>query len=278
MTTPIRICALAIAAFTVAACGQDDTGETGETPVELETLPDADVPADAPTDAHNGDADLTCLGKDRKGKANAGVTLTGYARSLADPDADGDAPEGQVTAVDTDGNEFSGPIDVSKDGRVAVYVATGDEGFGGHAVVTSAGFLDWRFQSTNKVINSDYNGWAFLVTEQERDDAATGAGITLDLNKGVLVGSVHDCVAFGISNAIVEVNGEFANTAYITGFGIDSAKTFTGSSGRFAVPNLSGTVEVRAWARLESGGDFTLIAEDEISIDVAAINALSLDP
>ncbi len=48
--TRLSILALALASFTIAACGKDDTGETGETEGDTDTDTDADSDTDTDTD------------------------------------------------------------------------------------------------------------------------------------------------------------------------------------------------------------------------------------
>jgi hypothetical protein len=261
--------------LTAAACDNgklDDTG-TGEAEV-LDP-----EPAGAPTAVADGR--LTCLGNNEPDPASSGaLELTGYVRTFADPNADDPPPAATVEIYDGDGTLLeTGFADSEKDGRVAISVPVRPAGFTGSVVVSEPGYLDWRFTTSLAITGSSVNGWAWLLTETELADQAANAGV--DISEGVLIGAVHDCDGFGVANAVVVVDGdaEPEDLTYFDGFDASGGGTYTGPSGRFAVPfEANGSVTIKAFARLESGGPLVLLSTVTTAVSEGMVSSVSLEP
>jgi hypothetical protein len=262
--------------FLLACPGPDDTGDTDDTG-EAEIL-DPEPPG-APTDPIEGR--WTCLGDNEQPPATSrSVELTGYVRTLADPDAEDLVPGAQVDAYDESdtliGTAFANPGD---DGRASVVVPVPEEGFTGYVMVTEAGFLDWRSEVSRPVTNSEFNGWTWLTTPAERDAEAAGLGVTIEATDGILVGAVHDCEAFGSPNIVVQVDGETEDIFYVEGFDAVDTRTYTSDSGRFLLPNVpTGPVVVKAFGRVQSGGPLLLLSSIETESVAGVMSAVALEP
>lgn len=278
---------LASAAAPLAACGDDgggsDGGDTGgdtDEPGDPETLADFDG---APTESVDGPSTrLTCLGDNQpESPTDSVLQLTGYVRTLADPDADEEVPSATVEAFAADGTSLvTGFADPSKSGRVAVSVPVTDAGWTGYAIASHDGYMSWRFQSSRAVTSTAVNGWAWLTTTAERDALADDLGVTVEADTGILVGTVHDCDVFGTEFAVVTVDGDRSGVYYIEGFAPVEGRTWTSSTGRFVVPNLTpGAYEIKAWGRLEAGGELVLLSVvADATVEAGQMTAISLQP
>lgn len=274
----MRTIALVGLAALAAGCGKG--ADTGDTAYEFEPEILESEPAGAPSDATA--ARMTCLGTERLPEVSgSSLELTGYIRTLADPEASEEPPVAEVTVYSPAGDELAVTYpDASegKDGRVAVTVPVTDEGFTGTVGVTYEGYLDWTFTPSRAVTTATYNGWVWLFTAEDRDAAAAAAGLSASGSDGLLVGAVHDCDGFGVDSAVVLVDG-MDGALYTSGFDLDAGATWTGSSGRFVVDGLSaGPAEVSAYARLESGGPLVLISRTTVELTAGGVSAVSLDP
>ncbi len=286
---PMAVMCLVLAALAYVGCGGGGGGDSGGSDAKgagdtgggggggTEFL--TPEPAGAPTEPQDGL--MACLGTNYGAPLQGqSLELTGYVRTLADPEATSQTPAAKVTAYSNDGVELgSGFADPAKAGRVAFTVPVPPEGFTGYAVVQQEGYLDWRFRSSRAVTDTSLSGWAWLTTPDEAQQRAGALGITLDQGKGILVGAVHDCDGLGISNAVVTVDGSTEGVYYIEGFDISDSRTFTSPSGRFAVANLApGPVTVEAWARLEQGGPLVLLSRVQATIEAGVMTAVDLQP
>jgi len=268
---------LACASMTLTACPPtDDTGETGD-------LPDPEIldpePADAPSDEPEGR--LTCVRNNKPADpTSTQLEVTGYVRTLADPDAEEEVPAAGVELFNSTGTSLGVAFaDASKDGRVAVSIGIGDEGYTGYAMVTHEDYMDWRFQSSLPITDTSFNGWTWLVTEEDRDAVITDLGLTVTAGDGYLVGVVHDCDAFGVSNAVVTVDGSTDGVIYLNTFQPDPTRTYTGASGRFIVPEPAlGTAEIKAYGRLEAGGPLVILSSVTTTVEGDEISAVGLEP
>ena len=279
--------AVALLGAAPIACSDDggadtsdvDDGDGGtDEPAEAETLA-ADFEG-APEEIADGR--MTCLG-DNAPEAPTGsvLQLTGYVRTLADPDGEGDTPAASVEAFSSgDVSLGTGFADASKAGRVTVSVPVTEDGFDGYVLVSHDGYLDWRFQTNLAVSDTHLSGWAWLTRPAERDALAEDLGVTLEADTGILVGAIHDCDAFGVASAVVTVDGDHAGVYYIEGFAPVTDRTWTSPAGRFVVPNLSpGSYEVKAWGRLAAGEELTLLsAIPDVVVDANRMTAVALQP
>lgn len=262
----------------ICGCPSDGDGDdTGETDAPLETLEPA--PPGAPEDPADGR--LTCLGKaGASGEATA-LELTGYVRTLGDPTGEQTTPKAKVDVFDDAGQAVgTGFSDPAKKGRLSVSVPVpGGSGWVGHAMVTADGFVDYRFQTSNAVVDTAFSGWAWLTTEAELAERSNNAGVTLEAGKGILYGSVHDCDGFGVANVMLQVGGSQEGIFYVKGFDVTASQGWTTEAGRFVVPNLApGPVTVKAFARLKAGGPLTLLSSMQAVIVADKITAINLDP
>ena len=252
--------------------------ETGDTDADIVEILDPE-PAGAPTDVADGR--LTCLGAPSPVAGSAGaLELTGYVRTLADPEAASAPPAAQIDVFDPDGMAIGTTYaNTSADGRVAVSVPVPAEGFTGWVVVTHADYVSWRFQNSRPITNSMASGWTWLVTPTERDALAADLGVTPGPGDGILAGAVHDCDGFGVANAIVVVDDDPAGVLYAEGFTITASRTYTATSGRFVMPvAASGPVIVKAFGRLEPGGPLLLLSSVATQVDAGFVSAVNLDP
>ncbi len=241
----------------------------------VETLPD---PANAPVAIADGR--LNCLGQAQPAATAGALELTGYVRTLADPDGLQPVPAATVEAFLPDGTSLgSTGADVTKRGRVSLSVPVQASGFAGYAVVQQAGYLDWRLQSSRPKTTTDLDGWAFLTTQTEVNSRAATLGITPAAGTGLLVGAVHDCDGFGVANAVVVVGTGTQAVDYVEGFDVAATRSYTSSTGRFAVANLPpGAITVKAFGRLKAGGPLTLLSAAQATVTVGAMTAVDLAP
>lgn len=260
---------------TVGGCGDGSDAKDGGSAV-IETL--SPEPAAAPVDVADGR--LGCIGaKVADGTHNA-IELTGYVRTLLDPDATKDPPAAKVEIFSASGTPLGSAFsDPSKTGRVAVSVPVTKAGFTGSAVTTAMGYLDYRLQSSKAVIEPEFNGWTWLATSSDVDDAAKAIGVTIEAGRAVLIGAVHDCDGVGVQNVVIQVGGSTDGIFYVAGFAPTSGRGFTTEAGRFVVPNMTpGDVPIKAFARLEKGGKLTLISSITAKLDADRITAVDLQP
>ena len=244
------------------------------TPEEnVETLTD---PPGAPSDVADGR--LNCLGQAATTGSAGALELTGYVRTLADPDGLQPVPAATVEAFTPDGTSLgSAGVDVTKRGRVSLSVPVKATGFDGYAVASYAGYLNWRLQSSRPKVTTDVDGWAFLATQAEIDARASAVGVTTAVGTGLLVGAVHDCDGFGVANAVVIVGTQ--TVRYIEGFDVAASRNFTSSTGRFVVANVPpGAVTVKAFGRLKAGGPLTLLSSAQVTVTAGAMSAIDLAP
>jgi hypothetical protein len=270
--------ALAVAtALCVGGLACDDGGEGGKPPVEKrETL--TPEPSGAPSAALGGR--WSCLGNwDLEPPSGNALELVGYVRTLADPDGRDEPPSAKVEARTLEGSTLGETFsDPGKDGRVALSVPVNKAGFTGLARITHDDYVPWSFFVSRAVTRTEVNAWAFIATEDDLTERADAAGIALDAGKGVLVGAVHDCDAFGAENAIVTVRGETDAVWFVEGFEPTDSRTFTTETGRFVVPNVApGDVEVKAYGRVEEGGDLVLLSEATVTIVADEMSSVALE-
>ncbi len=263
-------------ALTWGLAGCESNPEPSEPAIQVETLPEM---AGAPTSVVDGR--LTCLGKAPAAATAGALELTGYVRTLADPEAKLPPPAAKVGLFTADGTELaSGFADAAKAGRVSISVPVKAQGFEGYALVQQQGFLDWRFQTSRPVTTTDLTGWAWLTTQGEVDTRAKALGFTLKASAGILVGAVHDCDSFGAANAVVVVGDAGGNPVYyVEGFDLVAVRPYTSTSGRFVAANLApGTVQVKAFGRTKVGGPLELLSSARVVIEAGRITAVDLAP
>ncbi len=254
-------------------------GEDPEEPV----APPAEVWKPAPSGAPDEAADgrLTCLGKNAPSTVTGNaIELTGYARLLADPDAEHEVPSASVEVFTADdislATAFSDPV---KSGRASVNVPISDAGFTGYAKVVLDGYLDYRFQTSRAVTDTALTAWVWLTTADEVSTHADALGLAVDAGKGLLFGAVHDCDGFGVQYAVIRVENSAADVLYIEGFAPVADRTWTSDTGRFVVPNLPpGTVTVKAFGRSAAGEPLSLLSQIDVEIQADAISAVNLEP
>lgn len=268
-----RILAFMVLSLGLMGCPSTTPAETTE-PV-AETLTD---PVGAPTEIADGR--LNCLGQAGTPGAAGALELTGYVRTLADPDGLQPVPAATVEAYTPNGTSLgTAGVDVTKRGRVSLSVPVKATGFEGYAVARYAGYLDWRLQSSHAKTNTDVDGWAFLATQAEIDKRATALGETATTGTGILVGSVHDCDGFGVANAVVVVGTGTETVRYVEGFDVVKTRSYTSNTGRFVVANLTpGVVTVKAFGRLKAGGPLTLLSSAQVNVTSGALSAIDLAP
>ena len=262
-----------LAALLLVGCISASTA--GPPEENVETLPD---PAGAPTGVVDGR--LTCMGQPPPTGTAGALELTGYVRTLADPDGLQPVPTATVEAFMQDGTSLgTAGVDVTKRGRVSISVPVKASGFDGYAVVQQAGYLDWRLQSSRAKTSTDLDGWAFLATQAEIDSRATALGLSPTAGTGILVGAVHDCDGFGVSNAVVVLSTGSQTVHYVEGFDVTAARSYTSSTGRFVVANLPpAPVTVKAFGRLKAGGPLTLLSSAQVTILSGKMSAIDLAP
>ncbi len=273
--------AIASLSLLLAGCPNEEGNgaDAGVDTTPAETLDPE--PADAPTQVHDGR--LTCVGNNAPASpAGTVLELTGYVRTLADPDATKAPPAARVEAFTKSGTSIGvGFADPSpgKDGRVSVTVPITKAGFTGHTVVSEPGFLDWRFENSRPITDMTFTGWAWLTTADEVSARTLALGITQDPANGILVGAVHDCDGFGVEYAMVSIDGKLEAPLFVEGFDVVDNRHFTSDTGRFVVPNLSpGEVEVKAFGRLKKGGPLTLLSSITVTIEAGRISAAAMQP
>lgn len=265
-----------LVAAVALACGDPEPVGPG---AKVETL--VPEPAGAPTAAADGR--LGCLGDNApKPVSGSTIELLGWVRALSDRDAMQTPPQGRVTAYTAGGGMLGETfVDRGKKGRVTLSVPIQSTGFTGHIVVssTAAGFLDYRFSTSRAVTSPTLAAWAWLTTPAEADAKGTAVGVTRDPNKGILYGGVLDCDAFGVANAVVQVNGSTDGVLYVEGFEPSASATFTTSAGRFVAANVSpGKVTIKAFARPEAGGELELLSSIDATVEAQKITAVALEP
>jgi hypothetical protein len=238
-------------------------------------------PVGAPTAMVDGR--ISCVGDNEPPSPSASsLELTGWVREWADPEADEVPSAFQVQAFDPNGNSvgvaFTNPSP-GQDGRVAVTVPVTDEGFVGYVEITHDDFVTVRFHNSRPITNTDFAGWAWAVTEADVEQIALDAGVTLEPGTGILVGAVHDCDSFGMSNVVLVVDDSTDGVYWVEGWDPVDSRTFSAPSGRFALPNLEpGPVVVKSFGRLEQGGPLTLLSRVDAVIEADVITEVALEP
>ena len=266
---------LGLAIGLTVGCGSEENGDDNDSePVETLTP----EPAGAPSETVDGR--WTCLGAEAGGPSGAAIELVGYVRTLSDPTASADPPAAELEAFTSSGTALDSAFsDPSKAGRVALSVPVTSKGFDGYTVTSITGYLDWRMHTSRPVTDTSQAGWAWMTTQAEADTQASNLSITLDAGKGILVGVVHDCDGFGAQFSVVEVQGDTGSVYYVEGFDVVSSRTYTSSTGRFALANVEpGTVTVKAFGRLESGGPLTLLSTATAGVEAGRMTAVAMEP
>ncbi len=265
-----------VLAISMFGCGGNKPDDTSGNVFVAETLDPE--PAGSPTDAVDGR--LSCLDQYKiAAPSGTALELTGYVRTLADPDAATEPPEATIEVFSAGGSSLGSAFsDASREGRSAVSVPIDDEGYTGYAMITADGYLPERFEVSIPVTDSTQSGWAFLATAAERDAVAADLGATVGAGDGVLVGSVHDCDGFATGNVLVTVDRVADGVLYVEGFAPVASRTWTGSAGRFAIALPAGEAVVEAWTRLEAGGPLTLISSLQTTVAAGAMTAVALEP
>lgn len=257
----------------LAACPGGDT----DTDAVIEVLDPE--PAGAPADPVDGR--WTCLGDEEHPSWGPGsLQLTGYIRTLADPTSLEQPPAVTIEAFDEDDNAVgTGFSDPSHGGRVNLSVPVDASGFKGHLLLTFPGYLDYRYQASRPFSTSFFTGWAWLTTAAERDAQAAAVGVDVPSDARVMIGAVHDCDGFAVSNAVVTIDDNTDGMLFVEGFEAVAGHTFTTTSGRFVVPEVGGgRLSVAAWGRLEAGGPLQLLGRVDAEGVPGGISAVSLEP
>ena len=273
---------LTLSVLIAAAIGCEGCPPTDDddTVVEDPEILDPEPPG-APTAMVDGR--ISCVGDNEPPEPSAAsLELTGWVRTWADPEADGIPPSFQIEAFSPSGSSlgvaFTNP-NPGQDGRVAVTVPVTDEGFVGWVMVSLDGYVPTRFHSSRPVTNTDFGGWVWAVTEADIQGIADDVGVTLEAGTGHLIGAVHDCDSFGMSNAVLVVDDSTEGVYFVEGWDPTDTRTFTAPSGRFALPNLApGPVVVKAFGRLEQGGELTLLSRVDAVIEADVITQVALEP
>ena len=268
-----------VAALMLSGCPSENGEETPKPPAE-KLVPE---PAKPPPAATDGDARLSCVGSNalKTMKGNA-IELVGYVRTLADPDANEPPPKARVEAFtesgESLGESFADP-QKGKDGRVSLTVPAQKTGFTGYAMVTHAGYLDWRLKNSRPLTTTEFNGWAWLTTPDEVVANGLAIGVTQTAANGILVGAVHDCDGFGVQYAVVQIDGETEGVRYVEGFELSKERTFSSDTGRFVLPNAKpGKHVIKAFGRLEKGGPLTLLSMVEATVEAGKMTAVAMQP
>lgn len=229
------------------------------------------------------DGRISCVGDNEPAEpAAASLELTGWVRTWNDPEADDLPPSFEVEALSPSGSSlgtaFSNP-NPGQDGRVAVTVPVTDAGFIGHVMITADGYVPVRFHNSLPITNTDFGGWVWAVTQEDVDQIAADAGVTLEADTGILVGAIHDCDSFGMANGVVVVDDSAEGVYYVEGWDPVEERGYSAPSGRFALPNLApGPVTVKAFGRLEAGGPLTLLSRVDGDIVADVITQVALEP
>lgn len=279
-TAAHAMAALLLAAL-VTGCPSDGGDEPDPGP-QAETLtPEPKWAPKLPDDK----ARLTCVGKNAPGKVvGTSLELTGYVRALGDPSAKQAAPEAQVEAFSASGTSLGksfADVAKGKDGRVSVSVPVKAEGFTGYAMITHADYVDWRMQVSRPITDTVFTGWAFLATPAELTERGKKLGLEQSSDKGLIVGSVHDCDGFGVQFALVQIEGSIEGVLYVEGFDVVKAdeRTFTSETGRFVIPNVApGEVTIKAFGRLTKGGPLTLLSKATVTSVAGKMTAITMQP
>lgn len=272
----MRVATGAMIALLIGGCPSPDEKVDETAKAQLETLVPA--PPGAPTEPADGR--LTCLAAEAQTTTANALELTGYVRTLADPNAEQATPEAKVEVFDSAGLSLGASFsDPAKAGRVSVSVPVPKTGWAGYAEVSADGFMDYRFQTSNRVVDTAFSGWAWMTTQEGLGTRADAADVTLDATTGILYGAIHDCDGFGVANVLIQVSGSSDGVYFVEGFDVSTSRTWTSETGRFVVPNLApGSVVVKAFGRLEADGPLTLLAKAEPTMVAGQITALNLDP
>lgn len=293
---------LALSLLLPAGCGGEEAEEDvrcGRGGYLLEPAPPGapEDPAD-PDPRDKKDGDLSCLGTYwlARDPNKGSVLLPGYVRELENPGNDDPArpcepdpridptpcvPEAEVTAFRADGGQVAPTRSDLKTGRVALTFGEDPEGFAGVVRVTMPGRADYWLSSSIPYPNlPQYNAFPWMATAAQVADAAEAGGAPLDLEAGVVVGSVHDCGRFGLANVVVLVEGGHGAVHYVgEGWTLDPERTYTGATGRFAVTGLpAGDAELSAFARVGWGCGLVHLGTGRITVRPGAVTALDLSP
>ncbi len=261
----------------LAGCPSVDDDDTAEEDPEIL---DPEPPG-APTAMVDGR--ITCVGDNEPPDPSAAtLELTGWVRTWDDPEAEGLPPSFEVEAFSPSGSSlgaaFTNP-NPGQDGRVAVTVPVTDDGFVGHVMITAEGYVPVRFHNSLPITNTDFGGWVWAITAEEVQDVADDLGVVLEADTGILVGAIHDCDSFGMSNGVVVVDDSAEGVYYVEGWDPVDSRSFSAPSGRFALPNLApGPVTVKAFGRLEAGGPLTLLSRVDGQIVADVITQVALEP
>ncbi len=268
----------ALAAFPLTACSSDNGDDEFE--VKLPDLVEFSGQL-AKTPAAVAEGRLDCHRRNDPGHAlSNAIELNGYVRVLADPTAKKQPPAAKVAVFSKAGAELGEAFsDPSKAGRISVSVPVTSDGFSGHAIISHKGYLDTRLESSRPIISGDLAGWVWMATKAEVDTRAAKLSLKAEAGKGLLTGSVHDCDLFGVSNAVVTVDGKGDATRYTEGFELSADRGWTSEAGRFAVAALPpGKALVQAWGKLKDGGPLVLLSTREVTIVADAITSVDLQP
>jgi len=284
-------------------------GEEGEGP---RCVSDAEVVAvlePEPMGAPEGtaeEADLLCIGCEPAPVSAGNIQLLGYLRTYSDPDyADCVLPEGRIEAFDESGTPLAMGFpntDPDEGGRVDFSIPIRAQGFRGWVHLTSDGFVPLSLRSTRPLVDPAAQpvGWGFLMTTDEIAAVAAEAGVTIEAGRGIIQGAVHDCEGFGIENAVVRIAGSSDGTRYFIDseqpsrsrcglnpamsvrsdhFTLAASRTYTSTSGRFAVANIDpGVVTVEAFGRRAAGRPLELLSRADVTVIADEIAAVDLAP
>ena len=275
----LRWAAMGLVVLWLGGCPSEDDPDPPKPAAEkLSPEPAKPLPPEPDSEAR-----ISCAG-DNAPKAMKGnaIELVGYVRTLADPGATSPPPKAQVEAFTTTGDSlgksFADP-QKGKDGRVSLTVPVKKDGFTGYALVTHAGFVDWRLKNSRPVTSTEFNGWAWLTTPAEVESRSQALGVTQDAANGLLVGAVHDCDGFGVQYAVVQIDGKTDGIFYVEGFDLSKDRTFTSDTGRFVLANATpGKHVIKAFGRFKKGGPLTLLSMAEASVVAGTMTAVAMQP
>lgn len=306
MASMARIVAVLLLPAALAGCPET----TEETPPPVLTPEPVGAPTqivDTVTSASmmQYPAALGCMGRPPQPAMPGSMQLLGYLRSYADPDyADCMPPEGQLdvfTPGATTPIATGYPV-LTEGGDVGISIPVRAEGFRGHVRITSTGYLPVTLFNARPytVPATQSRGWAFLMTMTDVTTVAIEVGRSVDPAMGIVVGAVHDCRGFGISNAVVRVGGStegvlyFSDAEYQPGtnclrnpadsirsahFTPEPEATFTTYVGRFAVANVPpGSTTVEAFGRRDRDGPLELLSTVDVEVVAGEMTAVDLSP
>ncbi len=277
--TTIRAPLIALLALALFGCPSEED-PPADKPAGEKLDPE---PAKPPPPTPDPEARLTCVGSNPpKAMKGAVVDLVGYVRTLADPGADKPPPKAEVEAFSAAGKSLGktfADVQKGKDGRVSLPVPVKSEGFTGYAVVTHAGYWDWRLSNSRPLTTTEFDGWAWLTTPAEVDTRAKALGVTQSADNGLLLGSVHDCDGFGVQYAVVQVDGSTDGVLYVEGFDLVKERTYASDTGRWVMVNAKpGKHVIKAFARLEKDGPLTLLSMIEATVEAGKMTAVAMQP